>query len=619
MLATLIPALPFLSFMFIGFLYLFNLKSKKISDLQFGYLASIAPIISFFITLKLFFELEKPELIHLFNWIKVEDFYIKVGFYIDNLTLFMMLFITFIGSLIHIYSIYYMRGEEGFGKFFAYLNLFMSSMLILVLASNPIFMFVGWEGVGVSSYLLISFYYNKKENAIAGNKAFIVNRIGDFGFLIAIALLFNATNWSGFDYIYLKASVDNISENTLILIAFFLFWGASAKSAQFPLFVWLPDAMAGPTPVSALIHAATMVTAGIYLIARFSFIYVEVEVVGQVIAYIGIFTALISALIATRANDIKKILAYSTISQLGYMFVAVGLGSYTAGLFHVFTHAFFKALLFLGAGAIIYALHHEQNIFNMGGLKDKLKPIFIPMLIATLAISGIFPLAGFFSKDEILFVAFSSGHYDIWLMGVFIAFLTAFYMFRMIFLVFFNKENKTHKILEVPIVMKFVLYILAIGSILAGFIGIPYALGGSNLIHHYLSDSIYELTHHSVENYIIYLLMLINTIVALLGIFIAYKKYYNFNEEKTSALNTLFLNKFYIDEIYDYLFVKSLNKLSNLTEIFINQILINKIVGSIILIYATTSSIFIRTQTGKIRMYAFYLVLGISSMFLYNY
>lgn len=616
MLEALIIILPFLSFLSIGFLYVVGLKYKKIDDVKLGYLASIVPIITFFITLKLFFKMDEAYIVNLFNWIKLAHFEIKVGLYIDNLSIFMSLFVTFIGSLIHLYSIYYMRGEEGFGKFFAYLNLFMTSMLILVLASNPVFMFVGWEGVGVSSYLLVSFYYSNKDNAKAGNKAFIVNRVGDFGFLIAIATLLWSVNFSAFDYVTLKESSHLISPANLAIITFFFFWGATAKSAQIPLYVWLPDAMAGPTPVSALIHAATMVTAGIYLISRFSFLYVEVENIGEIIAYIGIFSALISALIATRQSDIKKILAYSTMSQLGYMFVAVGVGSYTAGLFHVFTHAFFKALLFLGAGAIILALHHEQNIFKMGGLKDKLKPIFIPMLIASLAISGIFPFAGFFSKDEILFTTFASGHYDIWLMGLFIAFLTSFYMFRMMFIVFFNKASTTH-IIATPLVIKIVLFILAIGSIVAGFIGIPEAIGGNNLIHHYLAPSLSEKIHHSVANSTIYLLMLLNTLVALLGIFVAYKKYYNFEGEKRSFIAKVFVNKFYIDEIYEFIFIKSLNRVSNFIERVINNFIIDKLVEAIILIYAKGSSLFIKTQVGQIRVYLFYMVLGISMVFLY--
>ncbi len=614
MVEALIVILPFFSFLVIGFLYLIGLKYRQIDEIKLGYLASIAPIISFFLSLKLFLELDEAYIINLFSWIKFSNFEVKVGFYIDNLSIFMTLFITFIGSLIHLYSIYYMRGEAGFGKFFAYLNLFMSSMLILVLSSNPIFMFVGWEGVGLSSYLLISFYYSQKENAKAGNKAFIVNRIGDFGFLIAIALLFSSVNFSSFDYVDLKANSHLISPLNLTIITLLLFWGASAKSAQLPLFVWLPDAMAGPTPVSALIHAATMVTAGIYLIARFSFLYEQVPNIGLMIAYIGIFTSLFAALIATRQSDIKKILAYSTISQLGYMFVAVGIGSYTAGLFHVFTHAFFKALLFLGAGAIILALHHEQNIFKMGGLRDKLKPIFIPMLIATLAISGIFPFAGFFSKDEILFSVFVAKHYDIWLLGLFVAFLTSFYMFRMIFVVFFNKETSL-KVHTVPTIMKVVLYILAIGSIIAGFIGIPEVLGGSNLIHHYLSSSLSEITHHEVDLKTVILLMLINTLVALLGIYIAYKKYYNFVGEKHKF--NLFSNKFYVDEIYEAIFTKPLHKSAIFIERVINNFIIEQIVNFMILIYASSSRVFLLTQTGQIRVYLFYMLFGISSIFLF--
>jgi NADH-quinone oxidoreductase subunit L len=609
---ALVALLPLFSAILIAFLYLREYKD----DTKLGYLASLAPIASFIITFILFLSHTHSYTYELFEWLQFESFSISIAFYVDHLSLFMALFVTFIGSLIHIYSIYYMQNEDGFGKFFVYLNLFMASMLILVLANNPIFMFVGWEGVGVCSYLLISFYYKDSANVLAGNKAFIVNRVGDFGFILGIGLLFWAVGDSGFDYLSISESMSMVDSTTVGLVALLLFVGASAKSAQIPLYVWLPDAMAGPTPVSALIHAATMVTAGIYMIARFSFLYIEAVNISLMIAYIGIATSLISALIATRQSDIKKILAYSTVSQLGYMFVAVGLGAYSAGLFHVFTHAFFKALLFLGAGAIILSLHHEQNVFKMGNLKNKLKPIYITMLIATLAISGIFPFSGFFSKDEILFSAFSSGHYDIWVIGVFIAFLTPFYMFRMMYLVFFahSRDIETH---SVPNVMKYVLYILAFGSIFAGLLGIPTALGGDNIIHHYLSSAIYTTAHHTASDSTALLLMGINTLVATLGIYVAYKRYYIFSKEKETKWNNIIKNKFYVDEFYDRFFVKRVDKLSSFCENTINKTVIENIVKVVLNSYTRGCMIFTTTQNGNTRAYTLYILIGISSIFLY--
>ena len=371
-----------------------------------------------------------------FTWFKVGDLDITMGFFADPLSSLMLLFVTFIGSLIHIYSIGYMAGDGSFAKFFAYLNLFLGSMLILVLGNGPVVMFVGWEGVGLCSYLLISYYSEEQSNVLAGNKAFIVNRIGDLGFVLGMAFLFWAIGASGFDYLSLKANAHLLTPAMIGLVCLLFFVGATGKSAQIPLYVWLPDAMAGPTPVSALIHAATMVTAGVYMVARFSFLYVEVPAVGLVVAWVGILTALLSAIYGMFQDDIKKILAYSTVSQLGYMFAGVGVAAYSAGIFHVFTHAFFKALLFLGAGSVIYALHHEQNIWKMGGLKTKMPTTYMTMLIGALALSGCPPFSGFFSKDEILYSALATGHTGIWLVGVLVAGMTAYYTFRMIFLVF---------------------------------------------------------------------------------------------------------------------------------------------------------------------------------------
>ena len=436
---------PLLGSVVLGLLYLYSIKISKINNKYFTIIAVSTPFISLAIGLAFFFQMlgnDQALFYKAYRWLAVDGYEIDMGFMADHLSIFMVLFVCFVGGLIHVYASGYMKDDEGYGKFFFYFNLFLASMLLLVLADSPIIMFIGWEGVGVCSYLLISFYYEDGANVDAGNKAFLANRVGDLGFTIALITLFYYAGSNGFDYVNLAANIESLSPSMLTFIGVALFVGAMGKSAQIPLYVWLPDAMAGPTPVSALIHAATMVTAGVYMVARFNFLYDLIPDVGVFIAYIGASSALFAAIIATKQTDIKKILAYSTMSQLGYMFIAVGLGGYSIGIFHVFTHAFFKALLFMGAGAVIIALHHEQNIFKMGGMKNKTPLVFITMLIATLAITGVPPFAGFFSKDEILFSAFSSGHYVLWAIGVFTAILTAYYMFRLIFVVFFGKNYK---------------------------------------------------------------------------------------------------------------------------------------------------------------------------------
>ena len=617
----LIPILPFLGALFCSILYLYQKKVKNISDNILAIFGISTPIISTFLSILVFIHIfENPSLnlsINLLQWIKVGSFNINIAFYVDSLSAFMILFISFIASLIHIYSIGYMKGDENFGKFFIYLNLFTASMLILVLADNPILMFVGWEGVGVCSYLLIAFYYKDRANVIAGNKAFIMNRVGDFAFISGIMILFwqlGGVN-SDFNYTYLSTSVKELSLNMSILISILLFIGATGKSAQIPLYTWLPDAMAGPTPVSALIHAATMVTAGVYLIARFSFLYSNLLVVGDIIAYIGSFTAFLAAIIATRQVDIKKILAYSTISQLGYMFMAVGIGAYSTGIFHVFTHAFFKALLFLCAGSIIYILHHEQNIFKMHNLKF-LRVIYIPMLIATLAISGIFPFSGFFSKDEILLKIFLKEYYFMYILALFTAFLTAFYMFRLFFVSFHYKNTKHKDLGKLPNNMKYVLFILSLGAIFSGFVGIPEVFGGSNWIKHFLSFSLsygdipFKTISHSLE----YILMIFGTLVSICGIFLAYKKYYVFTKkESNNYFTNIIKHKFYVDEFYEVLFVKSSNKLANFISYFLDNLIIYNIVNLFAYFVKFLSLVYSKLiQNGRLSYYTLYIVVAIS-------
>ena len=614
---SLIVILPFLSAFIMGVVYLGDTKKKRYlfyTLIGVG-IPAISTVLSFIFGIQL---LGGSEPIHhtLFQWISIGDFNIEIAFMADRLSVVMISFITFIGTLIHIYAAGYMKEDEGYGKFFAYFNLFMGSMLLLVLADNPIMMFVGWELVGLSSYLLIGFYHKESSNITAANKAFILNRVGDFGFIMAISLLFISLEGSGFTFESIKANISMIDHETLTLIGILLFVGAMGKSAQIPLYVWLPDAMAGPTPVSALIHAATMVTAGVYMVARYSFIYIEIPDVGLFIASIGAASALFAAIIASYQSDIKKILAYSTMSQLGYMFMAVGLGAYSSGIFHVFTHAFFKALLFMGAGAVIIALHHEQNIFKMGGLKKELKLVYITMFIATLAISGIPPFAGFFSKDAILVTAFASEHYILWSIGSLTAMLTAFYMFRLLFTVFHSQPTQRKKLHALPATMTTPLVILAFGSATVGFLGANEAYGGNSWINTFLAlpDRALNISHATE-----YMLGGLNVFLGLLGMGLAYKLFAQEAQEakEDSLFRKVVIHKFYIDEIYGFFILKPLLVLSD----FIAKVMDPKIFDGFIYLnvwgYRKAAVLFNRLQNGKVRYYALYILIGVSVMSYY--
>ena len=614
---SLIVVLPFLSALLLAIVYLSNTKANRYT---FYTIVGVGtPAIMTLLSLIVGYQLlNGSDTIHntLFQWIDIGDFNISIAFMADRLSVVMITFITFIGTLIHIYAAGYMKEDEAYGKFFAYFNLFMGSMLLLVLADNPIMMFVGWELVGLSSYLLIGFYHQESDNITAANKAFILNRVGDFGFIMAIALLFVNVGGSGFTFDAIAANISTIDPEMLSLIGLLLFVGAMGKSAQIPLYVWLPDAMAGPTPVSALIHAATMVTAGVYMVARYSFLYVEIPDVGIFIASIGAASALFAAIIASYQSDIKKILAYSTMSQLGYMFIAVGLGAYSSGIFHVFTHAFFKALLFMGAGAVIIALHHEQNIFKMGGLKKHLKLVYITMFIATLAISGIPPFAGFFSKDAILVTAFASEHYVIWGVGTVTAMLTAFYMFRMLFTVFHSEQKDDHALQPLPNSMTQPLVLLAFGSATAGFLGVNEAYGGSSAINTFLSLPDIKLhLSHATE----YMIGGLNVILGLLGMGLAYKLFAKNAQEAQE--NTLFkrfaINKFYIDEVYEFLIVKPLLGLSDLIAKVIDPKIFDGFINLNVWVYLRSAGLFAKLQNGKVRYYALYILVGVSAMSYY--
>ncbi|MEA2072619.1 MAG: NADH-quinone oxidoreductase subunit L [Campylobacterota bacterium] len=613
MLSTIV-FLPFISSLFLAIVYLQNTSAKRYEFFTtFGIGTILVTTILSLIVLYYMLNGMGTIYSHAFTWIHLGSFKIEVAFMADRLSAIMISFITFIGLLIHIYAAGYMKDEEGYGKFFAYFNLFMGSMLLLVLADNPIMMFIGWELVGLSSYLLIGFYHQNTDNIKAANKAFILNRVGDFGFIIALSLLYIALEGHGFTFDTIKENISLISHEMLSLIGLLLFVGAMGKSAQIPLYVWLPDAMAGPTPVSALIHAATMVTAGVYMVARFSFIYIQIPDIGLFIASVGAASALFAAIIASYQSDIKKILAYSTMSQLGYMFIAVGLGAYSAGIFHVFTHAFFKALLFMGAGAVIIAMHHEQDIFKMGGLKRHLKLVYITMFIATLAISGIPPFAGFFSKDAILVTAFADQHYIIWAVASLTAGLTSFYMFRMLFTVFHSPASEGKELHKLDKSITYPLVVLAFGSATVGFLGVNPAYGGEALINNFLMlPDISSHIAHSSE----YMIGALNVSLGFTGMLFAYKvfAFAKHRPDTTTLFTRVAINKFYIDEIYEALIVRPLVALSKFIHNIIDAKIFDGFIDTSVLLYVYLAKQFTKLQNGKVRYYALYILAGVSFM-----
>ncbi|HMI04453.1 MAG TPA: NADH-quinone oxidoreductase subunit L [Pedobacter sp.] len=624
-LVWLVPLIPLIGFILNG------LGRNTFSKGLIGFIGSGAIFISFAISIGIFLALGsdpvKSHEIFLFDWISAGSLHIPLSFLVDPLSSIMLLIITGVGFLIHIYSIGYMHDDEGFGKFFSYLNLFIFFMLLLVLGANYIVMFIGWEGVGLCSYLLIGFWYTNSSYASAAKKAFVMNRIGDLGFLLGVFFIFTTFGSVEFSKIFPQAANMLPGNSTIALIALLLFIGACGKSAQLPLFTWLPDAMAGPTPVSALIHAATMVTAGIYMIARSNLLFDLAPMIQHVIAIVGLATAIVAAVIALTQTDIKKVLAYSTVSQLGYMFLGLGVGAYNGAFFHVITHAFFKALLFLCAGSVIHALHHEQDMRHMGGLRKKLPVTFITMLIGTIAIAGLPPFSGFFSKDEILAHVYTHDKL-MWGIAVFGAFLTAFYMFRMLFLTFYGKYRGTHhaeeKIHESPTSMTLPLVVLAILSAIGGIIGIPEVLGGSHWLSHWLVPVIHH-TAESPDHATEYALMAVSVIGVLISIGVAYSRYIGKNhipgpdEAKRSLFANLSYNKFYFDEIYDALIRKPLDILSG----FFYKIFDNKIVDGIVngLGWGTSeASKGLRlVQSGNVGFYIFMMVVGIISLLLYTY
>lgn len=620
--AWIIPVLPLLGFLGI---YLFRFKlSSKVA----GSIASAMVLIPFLISLGLFFSVDGKVTVHLFDWIKAGSISVPFDFFIDPLSIAMMLIVTGVGFLIHVYSIGYMGHDENANTFFSYLNLFIFFMLMLVMGANYVILFIGWEGVGLCSYLLIGFWHKNTEYNNAARKAFVMNRIGDLGFLLGIILLFFTFGTATFTEVFANASTLVAGSTTITLITILLLIGAMGKSAQIPLFTWLPDAMAGPTPVSALIHAATMVTAGIYLIARSSILYSLAPITMDIVMIVGLTTAVIAATIGIFQNDIKKVLAYSTVSQLGYMFFALGLGAFSAAMFHVTTHAFFKALLFLGAGSVIHALGGEQDIRKMGGLRKGIPATYITFLIGTLAISGIPPLAGFFSKDAILAAAFEHSPL-LWGLGVATAFVTCFYMFRLLFLTFFGEFRGTaeqkHHLHESPKVMTVPLMVLAALSVAGGFLDIPAIFGGSEKFTSYLKPSLggQSFEPAAVEHTTELLTMFLPVLILSAIILIAYKVYVGKKEipaDDTTprrGIANLMYHKYYFDEVYSYLFVKPYNWLSETALAWFDGNVIDGIVNGVGAMMVRCGALVRRVQSGSVSLYLYLMVAGVIAIFLF--
>lgn len=580
----LVPLFPLIGFLING------LGRKSLSKSMISIIGCGVMLASFIVSLLVFFDVKAngATTVELFSFIRAADFQIPFAFQVDQLSSLFLLIITGIGFLIHLYSAAYMHEEEEqhFGRYFAYLNLFVFSMLLLVLGANYVIMFIGWEGVGLCSYLLIGYWFKNDQYNYAAKKAFVMNRIGDLGFLLAVFWLLFKLGTVTYGDVFSRVS--ELSSFDITAITILLFVGAMGKSAQIPLYTWLPDAMAGPTPVSALIHAATMVTAGIYMIARSNILYTMAPVSQTLVAIIGLATAIFAATIALKQNDIKKVLAYSTVSQLGYMFLGLGVGAYTGAVFHVMTHAFFKALLFLGAGSVIHAMHHEQDIRKMGGLKKHMPITHITFLLACLAIAGIPPFSGFFSKDEILVAAYSANpvYYYVGLGG---ALMTAFYMFRLYSLTFLGSFRGTHEqahhLHESPAPMTIPLIVLAVLSVFGGFVGIPEVFASdAHSLEHFLAPIFAEsnkLAHsHHLTHSQEYMMLGVSTAL-IIGVIVfavtKFKKAADVNDENTGVAKVL-ENKWYVDELYDTVIVKPLHLLS----VFFKNILEKNIIDGVV-------------------------------------
>jgi NADH-quinone oxidoreductase subunit L len=620
-LLSLIVVLPLIGFLLNG------LAGNRLGK---GFVSAVGcglPILAFLITVKCFLDLRAggyaPLVENAFTWAAIGKDVFGISFYFDRLSAVMTLIVTGVGSLIHIYSIGYMHQDKSYARYFAYLNLFLFFMLLLVLGKSLLVLFVGWEGVGLASYLLIGFWFEDMDKARAGKKAFIANRIGDAGFLLGMFVLYATLGTLEMDRINAAFSATPIPAVSASLIGVLLFIGATGKSAQIPLYVWLPDAMAGPTPVSALIHAATMVTAGVYMIARLAPIYMNAPEASQLVAFIGALTALFAATIAIAQTDIKKVLAYSTVSQLGFMFVALGVGAYGVAVFHVYTHAFFKACLFLGAGSVIHALSGEQDIRKMGGLARRIPITFVTFAIATAAIAGIPPLAGFFSKDEILWFAFASergGSTLLWMVMSFTALLTAFYMFRLLWLTFFGRSRMDHEVEhhvhESPLSMTSVLMILAALSAIGGFFSIPHFLE-PQLPLPAVPDSL----HHYEK-----LLVGIAVAIGLAGLAGAAYVYGGSGaraerlRKQFAGVHKVLYDKYYVDELYDALITRPLYWISD--RIFLrlgDRALIDGTLNGMAVLAQRAAGLLGRVQTGSLHFYAFLVLAGMVAVIIWSW
>lgn len=638
----LIPFFPLLGAIING---LFGKKIKN--EAVIGGIGTLMMFLSFLVAVQNFFRLvgdtEKVHEIVLASWMTVGNLQVNWELLLDPLSAVMILVVTGVGTLIHLYSIGYMHGETGYYRFFSYLNLFAFSMLMLVLGGNALVMFIGWEGVGLCSYLLIGYYYEKKSASDAAKKAFVVNRIGDFGFLCGLFILFWALAGHGvwtINFVEIAANAHLLEAGgaliTIITLAFFL--GATGKSAQIPLFTWLPDAMEGPTPVSALIHAATMVTAGIYMIGRMNILFAMAPSTMMTIAIIGAATAFLAASIGFAQNDIKRVLAYSTVSQLGYMFLAMGVGAFSAGIFHLMTHAFFKACLFLGSGSVIHAMHHAyhhahlhddpQDMRNMGGLRSKMPITYWTFLLSTIAIAGVPFFSGFFSKDEILWWSFGStaGHPIFWVIAVCVAGMTAFYMFRLVFMTFFGAQRtdaraKDH-IPESPWTITLPLIILAFLAVIGGYVGVPAILGGGNHFGNFLApvfghaQELHNLNAHG-SHALEYTLIALSVCIALFGIYMAWLMYMKnpalpaeFTAKFAGVYRFVF-NKWYIDELFDFLFVNPCKRFGTFLWRIFDVKIVDGIVNGSAWVFKGIGAGLRYTQTGYMYNYAVAMVVGV--------
>lgn len=623
-LVTLVPLFPLAGFLINGFF------GKKLSKGLSGAIASIAVLASFVVSLGIFIELQssatREHIVDALSWISSGTLQVPFQFLVDPLSSWFLLIITGIGFLIHVYSTGYMHEDEGFQRFFTYLNLFVFFMLLLVLGNNFLITFVGWEGVGLCSYLLIGFWYKNTAYNNAARKAFVMNRIGDLGFLLGILLIF--VNYGSITYTEVFPNAGSADSSTVTTIAILLFIGAMGKSAQLPLYTWLPDAMAGPTPVSALIHAATMVTAGIFMVVRSNVFYSISHTASEFVAIVGVVTALFAATIGLFQNDIKKILAYSTVSQLGLMFLGLGVGAYSSSVFHVTTHAFFKALLFLGAGSVIHAMGGEQDIRRMGGLSKKIKITYATMLIGTIAISGVFPFSGFFSKDEILAHTYEYNKV-LWMFGTITSMLTAFYMFRLLWVTFFGNFRGTHHqaehLHESPSSMTIPLMVLAGLSILGGALGLPEFWGTHNWMHDWLEPIIRRPHHTTLSHEVEWMLMGIALSGALVVIYITYMVYRKnnilpeANDANLKGWQKVVYNKYYVDEIYDAVIRKPLDAISSVLHKFVDLQIVDGLVNGTGSAVKSIGGLIRMLQTGNIGFYIMGMAIGLIAIIIITF